>query len=562
MKLYRSNFLISLLSVLCLCTPVPTHATNQCGQIADADVVIMLDKTGSINYTELALEKAAAKTLLDFFSGAVVKPRVAIGSFNVALGDDGRIEPNGSLTTSYGADGAPGSGLYAVINAITASTGRTNIADALVFAQSELAVHATSNKRYIILISDGITNELSGTIPSECSGGSPRANAIAAATAAKNAGTKIFTVHYPDDGACAAGTGSTLLRTEIASGDSYYYQGAADFSNLSGIIQQIAEYIGCDDEIACTDDYCDDQTHQCSHINNCNPTPTATPTATPTRTKTPTGTPTKTPTNTPTWTPTPTKIPTILPTVTPTFTPTITKTPTKTPTATPTRTPTNTPTWTPTCLPSVLPTVTPTYTPTVTKTPTRTYTPTPTSTPTATPSRTPTSTPAPDCEGLTGEALRNCLGCSDVNIRSIQLQMDGGALDLKKAVFREANILINGAPTKRNLRYAKTLKTQADVLYRTAWSITWSIPQVSTNCPGVVCVQTDNTVSIQSFVNNSDALRRLVSSVALRAAKAVPAKAARARQIAKTAEKIHAINSANADLVPSVTSDCTTALGD
>ncbi|MBX7138247.1 MAG: VWA domain-containing protein [Oligoflexia bacterium] len=418
-------------------------AHQGCGLAADADIVIMLDKTGSINYTELARERAAAKALLGFFGTAAVKPRVAVGSFNVVNGPDARIEIGGALTSNYGADGNPGSGLYAAINSIGFSTGHTNLADAIVTAQGEIAAHAKGSKHYIILISDGIANEPSGLNPSFCSGGNPGAAAISAAEAAKSAGTKIFTVNYPDDGLCPANTGAVFLRTRIASSTEYYYAVSADLSNLSGILLQIGESIGCNDNDPCTQDFCSDSTHSCSHVNTCIPTPT----------------------------------------------------------------------------------------------------------------------PVPGCEGLTGTALQNCLGCTDVDVKPIQLQMDSGALELKNTAIRTANIILQHATSRRQLRFARSIKQQADSLYRSAWGITWSMPQISSSCPGITCVQISNTVSIQSFVNNSDALRRLVLLTANKAARIVPAKAARAGKLAAIAEKIHAINTANAELVPSVAGDCTTALG-
>ena len=57
----------------------------------------MIDRTGSINSTELARERDAAKAVLGFFAGAYLKPRVAIGSFSVDpmhFPTNARIEPN------------------------------------------------------------------------------------------------------------------------------------------------------------------------------------------------------------------------------------------------------------------------------------------------------------------------------------------------------------------------------------------------------------------------------------------------------------------------------------
>ncbi len=402
MALFNTFKILVLVALLQFCYGVSLFAQELCGESADADVVIMIDKTGSISYTELGVEKNAAKALLDFFTAAVVRPRVAIGTFNVVSGADARIEPNGGLTVSYGVS-SPGSGtgLYKVINDITSPTGRTNVADAINVAQNTLATGAATLNRYIILISDGKANELAGASPSECSGGNPGSSALGQALIAKTGGTKIFAVHQLDDSGCAPGTGENFMRS-LSSGPEFYYQASSDLSNLVGIFEEISMFIGCDDGDACTEDICSAPSYICVHEPICTPTPTITPTPTRTPTRTATRTPTLTATNTATYTPTNTA--TWTPTASATKTPTATSTKTYTPTKTATFSPSNTSTFTPsatstrtatntaTNTPSATSTRTSTPSSTFTRTPSATFTSTATYVPTATATRTATAT--------------------------------------------------------------------------------------------------------------------------------------------------------------------------
>ncbi len=275
--------LIQILTVIFLGFATRSVLAESCGQRADADVVIMIDRTGSITSTNLARERAAAKALLGYFSSAILKPRVAIGSFNVVNGSpSARIENNQHLTDDYGTDGQNATRLYAAINGITFSNGRTDLAAPISAAQTELSAHALGDSRHIILITDGIANEVGGPSPSECSGGNPGATARTAAINAKNAGTTIFGIHYNDDGSCPTGTGETfLLGTNllepIVSGPEFFYEAETDLSNLSHILIQISQYLGCDDGDPCTADACISETDTCQYTLICQPTPTPTP---------------------------------------------------------------------------------------------------------------------------------------------------------------------------------------------------------------------------------------------------------------------------------------------
>lgn len=251
---------------------------NFCGTSANADIVIMIDQTGSVEAAALVQEKNAAKDLLDFFSTAGVKPRVAIGSFHVSSGScagGSNILPGGSLTDVYG-DRNTSTGLYGVIDGISGTCGNTDINAAINAAQSHLAGSGGTGTNNIILISDGIANrptswpdfvggENSGASCQTCNCPEGRDAGEFAAIDAKNASTatRIFAIHFVGGGSCSAGNNAiaaTYMQNEIASSPSDYYEGDAD---LSGVFLAIASQIGCNDDNPCTVDSCDEQTNTC-----------------------------------------------------------------------------------------------------------------------------------------------------------------------------------------------------------------------------------------------------------------------------------------------------------
>lgn len=494
------NSISKLIVTFCACI-LPffaVQAQELCGDSADADLVIMVDRTGSINSSELGTEKQAVRTLLDFFAGAVVtRPRVGVGTFNVP-GDgsgDARIQPNGELSDVYGQSTPPATGLYQVVNNITLGWGSTNLGDAIYVAQAEIVARAQSANRYIVLISDGIPNQ-PGNGGNGCSDGYWRSYAVTAANLAKAAGTKIITVHFGDDEACAPGTGANFLLNSISSGEDYYYEGN---SNLQGVFQQISEYLGCDDNDCCTLDYCDVDTNTCIHENIC-PTPTPTATATATRTRTPTVTPTRTKTATPTATRTATATPTRTATATATRTATATPTRTATPTSTVPPTPTRTPTPTKTATPT--PTFTATHTATATATATSTATPTSTSTPCITPSPCPECPPTPVC--------------TNDDITAELMSMDSGARKQADEVKRATDVLSRSLCTRSPAMraYIKKVIKRGKKLYNKSWKATWSIPHTLQFCEeSALCVSVSHVSSIDTYNQTSRKSIKLINEI-------------------------------------------------
>ncbi|MCB0331097.1 MAG: VWA domain-containing protein, partial [Bdellovibrionales bacterium] len=261
---------------------------QECGVDVDADIVVMLDVTGSQSAADIQIEKDAMVALLDFFSAATIKPRIAIGSFNCppttvanpCTTGAARILPGGSLTNSYG-DKVAKTGLYGVIDALVGELpngdgrGRTNLEAAINVAQAELATSGLPEDDYLILVTDGIPNRPDDAPPGSCVSGNPdpfttcnclpaRTVSSAAATAAETSliGTTIFTIGYIGNAggsSCNANdemVAANFLQNEIASDPSRYFEGNAD---LSGIFEQIMRDISCDDNNPCTLDNCDEQ---------------------------------------------------------------------------------------------------------------------------------------------------------------------------------------------------------------------------------------------------------------------------------------------------------------
>ncbi len=273
---------------------VPAQAQdNPCGQTTEADIVMMIDLTGSISNEALTLEKNGVKTLLDFFAGADPKPRVAIGTFNGPCdrpnqngcpSEDDRARILSDLTNDYGIDGGPGSNLFATINGIAKgpNSGQTDLSAAIATAQSALAAGAAASS-YIILISDGTPTRpnpeeacprLRGPNDFQvCDCPAADAAAIDAKLVAEAAGTHIFAIHFDDgSGFSCPGEpiGGTVFMLQLATTPAMFFEGTDD---LSGIIVQIAADIACDDDVefcngaeACIEDACQSSGDPCAPL--------------------------------------------------------------------------------------------------------------------------------------------------------------------------------------------------------------------------------------------------------------------------------------------------------
>ena len=161
----------------------------------DADIVIMLDRTGSVSTSYRVAEATAAKDLVSSFEEALDpenRPYISVGAFgdNTNGGDEAFIVVG--LTKDYG-------DVYAAIDDVMAfaSRGGTNLADAVSVAQAELMSHS-SVRDILVLTSDGDPNEPCRFWWWNCD---PEQAALDAADAAKQDDIEIFCIAFGADNA-------------------------------------------------------------------------------------------------------------------------------------------------------------------------------------------------------------------------------------------------------------------------------------------------------------------------------------------------------------------------
>lgn len=194
-------------------TPTPTPLA--CEQ---ADVMLVLDRSGSINSTELASLKTAAT---DFVTALGLTPtgiHAGMTSFATTGSLDHHLDSN-PVT------------LDAAINALVTS-GFTNLAQGISLATTEFANPGDGHDRpditspdKMIVITDGHPNRPlpSATAP---------ATAATAADAARSAGAEIYVVGVGSD------VDATYLQNDIADNPAHYYP-VSDYSDLETVLQNL-----------------------------------------------------------------------------------------------------------------------------------------------------------------------------------------------------------------------------------------------------------------------------------------------------------------------------------
>ena len=180
------------------------------GSVAAVDVMLVIDRSGSMGGQPIADEKLAAKTFVDQMS--LSRDQVGLASFADSASLDRQLTRDG-YSVKVG------------IDSLVAS-GQTNMSAAINVAQTELrsSRHNTAARPVMIFMSDGQPNVDSGPA------------AIAAAQAAKSTGTRIF----------AVGLGSvddSLMRQLASSATDYFY--APTSADLTRIYQNIAVVMNC-----------------------------------------------------------------------------------------------------------------------------------------------------------------------------------------------------------------------------------------------------------------------------------------------------------------------------
>ena len=198
-------------------TPTPTPSPEPCEK--KPDVMLALDRSGSINSSELSQLKSAANDFIDSLSPAADEAHVGMVSFSTSS----------TLNTHLTDDGTS---VQAAINALT-SGGLTNLQSAINNASGELANPGDGHDRadgdspdFMVIITDGNPNEPG-------SDANARAVAAAAADAARAAGTTVYVLGVGND------VDDTYLENEIAD-DAAHYFSVANFGDLSTILNEIA----------------------------------------------------------------------------------------------------------------------------------------------------------------------------------------------------------------------------------------------------------------------------------------------------------------------------------
>ena len=180
-----------------------------------ADVMFVLDRSGSIDADELSTLKTAAKSFVDALAPSDTGVHMGQSSFSDAGTLD--LHLNGTAAT-----------IKAAIDALV-SGGFTNLKEGIELASGELdnahAHERAAEPDFMVVITDGNPNRP----PDDATA---RATAKAAADAARAAGIEVFVVGIGGD------VDAAYLKT-IADDDAHYFS-AANFSTLAAELEKIA----------------------------------------------------------------------------------------------------------------------------------------------------------------------------------------------------------------------------------------------------------------------------------------------------------------------------------
>jgi len=193
---------------------------NDIGCQDKLDLMLVLDRSGSIGPTDLTTLQTAAKAFVDALVLEADGPHAGLVSFAFT----------GSLDEHLTDDAAA---VKAAIDALTTS-GLTNLQDAILEATDELANPGDGHDRddgdspdFLVIITDGA--------PTTSNGGDPETAATAAANAADAAGIEIYVV-----GVDTTPSTADYLRDNIATTPAHYFD-AGDFGDLQAILDGLAE---------------------------------------------------------------------------------------------------------------------------------------------------------------------------------------------------------------------------------------------------------------------------------------------------------------------------------
>ncbi len=182
-----------------------------------ADVMLVLDRSGSIEPTELSTLKTAAIAFVDALNPSADKAHMGQSSFNENASLDQILTDNQVS-------------IKAAINAL-ASGGFTNLMAGITVASTELAsINDRSDSEspdYMVIITDGEPNR-----PDPATA---KAVAEATATTARGAGTTIYVI-----GVGVSDVNANWLKSNIATSTNHYFD-ASNFDDLQTILEDLVE---------------------------------------------------------------------------------------------------------------------------------------------------------------------------------------------------------------------------------------------------------------------------------------------------------------------------------
>ncbi|MFC1629653.1 VWA domain-containing protein [Patescibacteria group bacterium] len=187
------------------------------GCLDKASLMLVLDRSGSIDSGELTTMKTAAKAFVDALTPSTDGVHMGEVSFSSTAVLDVQLTDDGAV-------------VKAAIDALS-SGGTTNLEDAIQKADAELESGRdrpdTESPDFMVIITDGAPTTSN-------SGGDYAADAKAAADAAKADGIEIYVVGVGTDTSTTA-----YLRDQIASGADHYFD-ATNWADLQTILEGIA----------------------------------------------------------------------------------------------------------------------------------------------------------------------------------------------------------------------------------------------------------------------------------------------------------------------------------
>ncbi len=104
----------------------------------------------------------------------------------------------------------------------------------------------------------------------------------------------------------------------------------------------------------------------------------------------------------------------------------------------------------------------------------------------------------------------SCLDCGETDITQLQFQLDGLGLEQLHTLRYSTKLLRRKGTKGRNSSYIESTLLTGEDIYRANWVLTWSIPQVITQCTNAeFCVQVSNADELQTYNTNAETLYTL-----------------------------------------------------